>query len=240
MNAVRLLVTRPEPEAERTAQILRTHGHEVLLAPLLRMQPLDAAALSGGPWAGLLVTSANAIRALPADRQHALRALPLLAVGDRTAGAARIAGFADVRSAQGNATDLVQLAASTFRGVSARVLYLAGEQRAVDLMAALAAHGIAVETAVVYRMAAVEHLPDEVAKALAAHRIDGVLHYSARSAKAYLAAAAGGGVREAALAPSHYCLSAEIAAPLTAAGATNVHIAGHPDEVALRRLIDWA
>jgi uroporphyrinogen-III synthase len=31
------LVTRPQPEAERTAARLRARGHEVLLLPLLRI-----------------------------------------------------------------------------------------------------------------------------------------------------------------------------------------------------------
>ena len=32
---MRLLVTRPEPDATRTAETLRARGHDVLVAPLL-------------------------------------------------------------------------------------------------------------------------------------------------------------------------------------------------------------
>src|SRR5262245_28755000 len=142
---MRLLVTRPEQDAARTAQILRQHGHEVLVAPLMHMRSVDVA-LSPGPWAGMLVTSANAIRALPASWHAGLRDLPLLTVGDRTTEAARDAGFADARSAQGNAADLVKLAVATFRGAPAPVLYFAGEDRTTDLTAALGAHGITVKT----------------------------------------------------------------------------------------------
>ena len=38
---MKLLVTRPEPDGERTAEALRARGHEVLLAPMLRMQAVD-------------------------------------------------------------------------------------------------------------------------------------------------------------------------------------------------------
>ena len=37
---MRLLVTRPEPDGERTAQALRARGHAVVLAPLLRTEPV--------------------------------------------------------------------------------------------------------------------------------------------------------------------------------------------------------
>ena len=44
---MRLLVTRPEPDAARTAEALRARGHEVLVAPLLRVETI--AADFGGP-----------------------------------------------------------------------------------------------------------------------------------------------------------------------------------------------
>ena len=36
--AMRLLITRPEPDNERTAAVLRAQGHDVLLAPLLHIE----------------------------------------------------------------------------------------------------------------------------------------------------------------------------------------------------------
>jgi hypothetical protein len=38
---VKLLITRPEPDAERTAGDLRAHGHDVLIAPMLRFEPVQ-------------------------------------------------------------------------------------------------------------------------------------------------------------------------------------------------------
>jgi len=234
---VRLLVTRPEPEAERTAAILRAGGHEVLVAPLLCMQPIADAALDDGPWAGLLVTSANAVRAVTEhpDRARLLH-LPLLAVGRRTAEVARAAGFGSVSSAEGDAGDLAGLAATAFAAATTPVLYLAGEDRAVDLPALLAARGLAVRTVVVYRMIKAQAFPVQTAAALAAGRIDAVLHYSRRTAETYLACADAAGLRAAALAPMHFCLSAEIADILRAAGAATIRVAARPEESALLRL----
>ncbi|HXF87381.1 MAG TPA: uroporphyrinogen-III synthase [Xanthobacteraceae bacterium] len=231
---MRLLVTRPEDEGRRTAEMLRALGHEVLLAPLLRIEPIPDADFGPPPWPGVLMSSANAARAVAAHpRKGELVALPLLAVGDRTAEAAREAGFMDVTSAGGEATDLARAAATRFAGCKAPLLYLAGRDRARDLPAALGE--LRVRTVVVYRAIKVERLPSAVQAALAAGRLDGVLHYSRRSAETYLALADAAGLRAKALAPLHYCLSARIAAAL--ADAPEVRIAAEPNEAALLRLI---
>jgi uroporphyrinogen-III synthase len=238
VTALRLLLTRPEPDALRTAAALRDRGHQVLLAPLLHFAPVTDADLGAGPWAGLLMSSANAARAMARHpRLRDLRPLPVLAVGDRSAEAARAAGFANVASAMGDAGDLTRIVAGQFGGAGARLLYLAGEDRAADLEAALGAHDIAVDTVVVYRMAAAEALPAETAAALSERWIDGVLHYSRRSAEIYLRCAAAAGLDAAATVPAQYCLSAEVAAPLLAAGAVIVRIAPQPNEKSLLALV---
>src|SRR3954468_1058535 len=61
---MRFLVTRPEPDNERTAAELRTRSHEVMLAPLLHIEAVANADLGAPPWAALLLTSANGARAV--------------------------------------------------------------------------------------------------------------------------------------------------------------------------------
>src|SRR5690606_13405257 len=131
--------------------LLRASGHTVTLAPLLRMEPLPPTDPGPGPWAALAFTSINAVRAVTPWLHEALRRLPVLAVGDRTADEARLAGFADVSSAGGDGGDLARLAAARFAGGDRPLLYLGGQDRARDLEGDLAAHGIAVRTVAVYR-----------------------------------------------------------------------------------------
>ncbi len=233
---MRLLVTRPEPDGERTAAALRTRGHDVLLAPLLRVEAVVDADFGDGPWTGVVITSANAARAIASHPRRAeLAKLPLFAVGRRSAEAARAAGFGEVTSADGDARDLVRLLAA--RGAGAPLLYLAGEDRAVDLAAELAAQGVPVRTAVVYRTVKAESFPPPVRAALAAGQLDGVLHFSRRSAEAFVDCARLAGVLDRALALSHYCLSSQVAEPLAAAGATKIAIAPRPEEAALLGLV---
>src|SRR5690554_5761508 len=106
-DPMRIVVTRPRPDAERTAGNLRARGHQVLVAPLMRVEPVEADL--AGTWSGIVITSANAPAAIadnPARR--GLLALPVYAVGRRSAQAAESVGFASVSAADGDAQDLVR------------------------------------------------------------------------------------------------------------------------------------
>jgi uroporphyrinogen-III synthase len=231
---MRLLITRPASEGARTAAALQSLGHETLLAPLLRIEWLTAD-FGTGPWDGVIMTSANAARALSGHpRRDELLPLKLFAVGHSTAQAARACGFGDVVSADGDVSDLLALLARS-SGNGGRLLYLAGADRAADVSTALAPAGTRVDTVVIYRAVAETRVPGEIEAAFAAQEIDGVLHFSPRTAAAFIAAAAA--LAPAALALPHFCLSAAVAKPLQAAGARDLRIAARPDEAALLELI---
>jgi uroporphyrinogen-III synthase len=233
---VKLLLTRPEPDAQRTATALRAQGHDVIAAPLLRIEPAADAKIGEGPWAAILITSANAAHTVAT---HAgvtpLRSLPVFAVGRRSAEAMAAAGFADVTSADGDVSDLARLVAVRIQS-TAPLLYLAGEDRSGDLAGELRARGFAVEITIVYRAVAATDLPPAAADALASG-IDGVLHFSRRSAEAYVDAARAAGLLASALKPVHFCLSAQIAEPLAQARAADIRIAERPNEALLIALI---
>jgi uroporphyrinogen-III synthase len=238
---MRLLVTRPQPDAQRTAAALAGLGHQVECAALLRVELIPDAELGSGPWSAVVVSSANALRAVETHpRRAALLRTPLFAVGRRTAAAARTAGFRDVTAAGGDVRELAQCLREWARGDAGRdpLLHLAGEDRSGDLAGELAPDRRIVHTAVVYRAVKLERFPPAVAAALAAGQIDGALHFSRRSAEAYIDCARAAALLERALVPAHYCLSGQIAEPLVAAGAKTIHIAARPDEAALIALID--
>jgi uroporphyrinogen-III synthase len=227
---MRVVVTRPQQDSERTAAALRARCHEVLIAPLLQIEPVDAELRTN--WSGVIVTSANAINAIVAHpARETLVKLRVYAVGEASAEAARQTGFCDVVTAGGSVGDLVRILAARRVGEKP-LLYLAGEDRAADLSGELAAHGIAAEMAVVYR-AVVTPFPQTLIKALTGGEVDAVLHFSRRSAESYLTGARKAGVIAPALAVRHICLSAQIATLLSAAGANTVAIAARPDEAAL-------
>src|SRR3954471_22019280 len=188
---MRLLVTRPEPDAKRTAAGLRQRGHHVIIAPLLRIEGI-AADFGSGPWDALVITSANSCRAVASHPRIAeLVHRPIFTVGAHSAEAAREAGFIDVNASEGDVEELAQLLTAKFKARDRRLLYLAGEDRTADLAAGLAAHGIQMKTVIIYRAVKVPEFPSSVREAMTAGEIDGVLHFSRRTTESYLSSAVG-------------------------------------------------
>lgn len=226
---MRVLVFRPQPDAERSAEALRGRGQRPVVAPLFTVVP-SAQPMPAGPFDALVLTSANAVPAL-AEAPPAWRSLPAFCVGSRTASAAREAGFT-AHSAKGNRADLLALIREALPPAR-KLLLVAGHDRHEDLPERLraAGHEVAIWTA--YEAKAVEALPEPAAEALRSGQADAALHYSPRSAQVFLGLADQAGLAEQARALPQLALSAEIAAPLIAAGADTVLVAEHPEEAAL-------
>jgi uroporphyrinogen-III synthase len=233
---VRILVTRSQPQAAQTAADLRARGHEPIIAPLFEMERLADVDPKTGPWDAILLTSANGLWGIVSfAHDKKWHGIPVFAVGDVTAKAAREMRFADVTSAGGNVNDLVNLVATRLQP-PARLLYLAGEERAGDLAGALRAKNFEVDLVVVYRFLTVQCLPEPAAAALAGE-IDAVLHFSRAGAEDFLKAARGSNLLEAALTkPVHFCLSEQVAAPRRPAGAARIQVAAQPTQDALLEL----
>ncbi|MFO1185540.1 MAG: uroporphyrinogen-III synthase [Bauldia sp.] len=231
---MRLLVTRPEPDASRTAERLRSAGHEAIVEPLLAAVAAPVPDIGIAP-AALAVTSRNAVRALLNWPQVAdwRQRVTVFAVGDATAAAARAAGFADVRSAEGDVDDLVRLIVRERRAVAGSVLYVAGEVRRGDLGGGLRAAGISVAEVEAYRMQPAAVLSEALTLRLRGGALDGALFYSERTAAVFADL-----VGEAPLGTvTAYALSAAAALPLDSLGFRSVAIASRPNEDALFALI---
>jgi uroporphyrinogen-III synthase len=240
-----VLVTRPHPDDETTAAALGARGFEVLCAPMLRFEAVAFHDDEDVRYGAVIVTSANALRGIePHLNGSRLLKLPLFAVGERTAAAARSAGFQNVIAANSDAAGLRDLVLTSVKTKTlkkaATLLYLAGSDLARDLAGELGECGFSVVTHTTYRMSAVPSLPQEVSDAFAANAVEAVLHYSLRSARAFLEAARAAGVEISALAIPHCCISAAVASVVRDAGATQVMVAASPDENALFGALDRA
>ena len=245
-----VLVTRPHPEDEATAAALRAKGFEVMLAPMLRFEPVAFHDDGDARYGAVIVTSANALRGIAPHLEGSrlqgsrLLKLPLFAVGEHTASAAHRAGFDNVIPANGDAASLRNSVLASVKAKELKkaspLLYLAGADLARDLAGELGERGFTVVTHTTYRMIAVSSLPREACEAFAASGIEAVLHYSRRSARAFLDAARAGGVEISALAIPQCCISAAVASVVRDAGAAQVMAAASSDENALFEVLDRA
>ena len=120
-----MLVLRPEPGASATVNRARAAGFEATAVPLFEIEPVAWQAPDPGGFDALLLTSANAVRFGGAGLED-LRPLPVYAVGEATAKAAREAGF-DIAATGDAGVD--RLLASLDSGL--RLLHLCGADRYV-------------------------------------------------------------------------------------------------------------
>ena len=242
---MRLLITRPQPDADQLAATLRGLGHQPIIAPLFTIIYDDSAALpADSEWAklgGLIFTSRNGVRALARRRPFARRRqaattknLPVFAIGTATAACAQSSGWRIIYAAGGDVAALVALIGEQQQKRDAPLLHIAGRDRAGDVQAALGKYGLQVERAVLYRAQAIANWPPAIMAQLHAAQIDGVVLYSQRAAQQFLRL---WGRQWAAMTappalPIFYCLSPAIADIVRAAGG-HAKVAAQPSEAAL-------
>ena len=118
-----LLILRPMDGARRTAKNAEQMGLSVIVDPLFVVEPLDWTPPLASEFDALLLTSANAVKHAGGQLEH-YKQLPVLAVGDVTARAARQAGLNIVKTGDGGVEDLL---ASLPAGQYQRLLRLTGK-----------------------------------------------------------------------------------------------------------------
>lgn len=228
---MRLLVTRPAPDAGAQADRLKVLGHDVIVSPLLNVEFLDPEFPALSALQALIVTSRNGLRALEVSgKLESMLALPLFAVGSGTAQLAEKMGFGDVHQGPGTAEGLASLIGSEGEPANGLLLHLAGEQVAFDLKGALEKQGFEATQVVLYRMRAVGGFTEHARAALQSGALDGVVLMSPVTARIYMELVAAQDLEEAAAKPVYYCLSKNVAAPLEALDGAQIIISGSPSE----------
>lgn len=209
---MQLIVTRPKEDAVATASALQAAGHEAIIAPLISIETIFETPIPDQNWQGILVSSANGVRALVERSQaSALSDTPLLAVGEASAGAAKDAGFSTVKSANGGLPELVRLACSTFTAQGGPLLYLSGTVISGDLKAELEGRGFQVHRAQIYSAKPAECLSENALSALRTGSADAVGLFSRRSAKIWIELVNAAGLSGEAAKLKHICLSPAVA-----------------------------
>lgn len=153
--AVPLIIIRPEPGCSASVDKARKmRGVEVLGFPLFEVVARSWEAVPSGHYDALLIGSAMVLRH-GGPGLLALKSLPVYAVGETTADAAREAGFTVVATGNSNLQTLLGELAPDHR----RLLRLAGEERVTVTLP----KGVTVDERVVYAS-----LPREISAELIA------------------------------------------------------------------------
>ncbi|MER8846411.1 MULTISPECIES: uroporphyrinogen-III synthase [Mesorhizobium] len=233
---LRVLVTRPEPGASRTARKLEETGFEPLLLPLTetRAMPVDAKGVPDDV-AAVAITSANAVRHASRDIIAVLSNLPCYAVGRSTAEAARKAGFLSVNEGPGDAEALADGMAIAFSGKT--IVYLCGRVRFHAFEQRLKAAHVQVHAVETYGTLAVTHSEEAVLQLISGQSVDAVLLYSAKAAAEMQVLARRPALQSAFENTHFFALSARIAVAFGDSTGKAMHVAARPDEEALLALL---
>ncbi len=118
-----LLVLRPQPGADETAQRAVAQGLAPLVIPMFEVQAVPWSIDPTTPYDAVFITSSNALKFID-NNLNLLKSLPILCVGEATAEAARRAGLSDITTGAEGAAALADLAAALgYR----HLLWLAGD-----------------------------------------------------------------------------------------------------------------
>lgn len=232
---MRVLITRPRPAADKLAGLLAARGIASTVEPLLDIRPRGGVAVDLEGVQAVLFTSANGVTALATATPR--RDVRILAVGPASAEAARLAGFADVASADGDVGALADLVGRRLDPRRGALLHAAGADLAGDLAASLAPQGFTVRRIVLYDAVPARDLSPETVELLRRGGLGAALFFSPRTAAAFVTLAMQAGVAETLGRVTALCLSANVAAALDAVSWGGIRVASGPDQDSLLDLL---
>ena len=228
-----VVITRPQDEAESLSAALQAKGYSTLVEPMLKIVEIRAAIPDLKSYDALAFTSVNGVRFFAARSQE--RGVPAFAVGDKTAGSLRAAGFEDIRAAAGDALALagvIRAAASTV----SRILHVSGAATARDLAGLVDAEQ-SVDRLVLYGAIAADDFSADLVDALYACTVGYVLFFSPRTAAAFGTLTGKLGLTEMICSCSALCLSPQVAAAVADLPWAAVRVAVKPTADSLLSLL---
>lgn len=231
----RILITRPRIDAEPLAAVLAAHGIDSLIEPLMRAEVIADTRLDLGGVQAVVATSANGVRAFATREPR--RDLPLYAVGEATAAAARAAGFDDVAAAAGDVDALAAMIIDRLDPARGALLHAAGTVSAGDLAGALTRAGFACRRVVLYRMEPAATLSATARQALGDGAIAGIALYSPRTATIFADLLAAADLEAACPRLSAYCFSAAVASRIVHLPWAGCATAARPDQASMVAMI---
>ena len=236
---MRLLVTRPEPDALALKARLESLGHEATVAPMLTVSFENCEAIDLAEVHALIATSRNGLRALKAQGAHRIaKQLPIYVVGQATGREAQALGFSEIIVGGGSVASLVPEIVATADPQNDVLMHLAGDEVAGQIGRELELHGFRVMQRIVYCMVPTAAFTPDVEEQIETGEVEGVLLLSPRTARIYAELIGSHGLDKAAKRLNHYCLSRAVAQQLAPLAPVRIELAAAPTLDALLALLE--
>jgi uroporphyrinogen-III synthase len=234
-----VLITRTAERCEATAAKLAARGHEAVALPLSRYVDTDDP-FPRGRHDAIAFTSAAAVESIArriasAQAERYLLSRPAWCVGYATATAARLHGFADIRSGGRDGATLARMISDAYSGgAGVRILLPMQQNVAFDIAAAIP--GLETAAMIAYKVVEIDPGRDRLEAALA--RSDAAFAYSPASARNLLAVSERHGLLEQLVRLTLIAISEKTADVLRKLERAEIKVAKSPDEDAMIRSFD--
>lgn len=183
-----VIVTRAQPGARETEAALLQHGFTPVLSPMLDLAPVDADLSALASARHLVFTSANGVRAV--DPAAFPDGATVWCVGPATTRAAEhVFPLRFIMEGDGNSDDLARRIIQRSPRIEGRIVHIANQDAAGNLVEQLKKAGFDVAFLAPYRTVAAPALSEPALAALAGTDPVAVLVHSAKGAEALAAAA---------------------------------------------------
>ena len=179
-----ILLTRPLEDSKELILRFSSLGHNVSHLPVIKIEPIKYDEPDYSQFNGVIFTSSNAIKNL--DLTKVDKKIECYCVGSATEKVAKLNGFQNIISAEGNVNNLKELIIQNFDSKNGSLLYISGQVVSSRLDKDLITEGYSLKRLINYTVSSTQEIKEEFRTELKASIPDIIYIYSENSAKSLL------------------------------------------------------
>ena len=179
-----ILLTRPIEDCKELIIKFKSLGHNVSHLPVIKIESKKYQEENFNEYGGIIFTSSNAIKNL--DIKKINKNIYCYCVGLATEKTAKLNGFQNIYTADGNVNNLKEIILQTFNTNNGKLLYVSGEIVSSNLDNELIFEGYSIKRLINYSVLPVEDLDLKFVDILKSSMPEIVFIYSQNSAKNFL------------------------------------------------------
>ena len=179
-----ILLTRPLEDCKELIIKFKSLGHKVSHLPVIKIEGKKYEENNFTDYKAIIFTSSNAIKNLNLKKIN--KDIFCFCVGSSTEAVARLNGFQNIYTADGNVNNLKEVILQTFNSKQGKLLYVSGEIVSYNLDKNLVSEGYNVERLINYSVLPIEEMDVKFIEDLKNSMPNIVFVYSKNSAKNFL------------------------------------------------------
>ena len=228
----KILITRPQIDADILAEEIEALGFEVLIEPMLIIENIEINLPDLSLFDGFIFTSSNGVRSF--SNLSNVRDQLVFTVGEKTAYEAIQAGFSSVKSSGRDVDDLIEFLRYK-KGVYA---HFRGQYITKSLVEALSdSRDIEIKEFLTYKANKRTKIPPNVLKNIENNDVSDILFYSKRTAETFAQLVQQHGCTSFVRSIKALCLADSMVECLSVLPWKEIQVAKHPDQGSMLELL---